>query len=155
MSTYCFWMTKMSKITHWFIYRVWASQKWGTHVHTIIAHEFVVYLYSLQAQCQIDVEMCAFETGLGVKVAPSVVTGSGMDFLIGRVSYTYSLQVSLSFWRGFATDGLQFSILYPCNQALLMKCRDSYYDNYVLVFGICLQCLTLKYVAEVWFQILQ
>ena len=30
--------------------------------------------------------------GLGVKVTPHVSTGNGMDFLVGRVSYTFGLQ---------------------------------------------------------------
>ena len=29
--------------------------------------------------------------GLGVQVTPNVSTGNGMDFLIGRVSYTFGL----------------------------------------------------------------
>jgi Beta-ketoacyl synthase, N-terminal domain len=30
-------------------------------------------------------------TGLGVKVGPAVSTGNGMDFLVGRLSYTFGL----------------------------------------------------------------
>ncbi len=29
--------------------------------------------------------------GLGVKVGPAVSTGNGMDFLVGRLSYTFGL----------------------------------------------------------------
>ena len=32
--------------------------------------------------------------GLGVKVTPNVSTGNGMDFLVGRISYTFGLQAS-------------------------------------------------------------
>lgn len=37
----------------------------------------------------------AWFTELGVKVAPNVVTGNGMDFLVGRVAYTFGLQVTM------------------------------------------------------------
>ena len=30
-------------------------------------------------------------TGLGIRVGPSVTTGNGMDFLVGRLSYTFGL----------------------------------------------------------------
>ena len=37
------------------------------------------------------------DAGLGVKVTPNVSTGNGMDFLVGRLSYTFGLQARLSF----------------------------------------------------------
>ena len=35
---------------------------------------------------------CHMLAGLGVPITPNVSTGNGMDFLIGRVSYTFGLQ---------------------------------------------------------------
>ena len=38
--------------------------------------------------------VCVHYSELGVKVTPNVVTGNGMDFLVGRVAYTFGLQVT-------------------------------------------------------------
>ena len=36
-------------------------------------------------------EFIQYLSMLGVQLTPAVTTGSGMDFLIGRVSYTFGL----------------------------------------------------------------
>ncbi len=38
-----------------------------------------------------DFQAESVHAGLGVQVTPNVSTGNGMDFLIGRVSYTFGL----------------------------------------------------------------
>ena len=47
-------------------------------------------LGTANATCQGNAEVLA-HAGLGVQVTPNMSTGNGMDFLIGRVSYTFGL----------------------------------------------------------------
>ena len=37
------------------------------------------------------IEFLQYLSSMGVAVSPNVTTGNGMDFLIGRVSYTFGL----------------------------------------------------------------
>lgn len=37
-------------------------------------------------------EFIQYLLGLGAPVSPNLTTGNGMDFLVGRVSYTFGLQ---------------------------------------------------------------